>query len=350
MKDQAEAIVRDAFVINGAEIIRCGGAGRPHLMLDPLAITADLVDDWVEEGVDVIVPPLAAFKVDHHAENFRLLAALNAVIARDPRLIRIDDAAGFAHARAPGKIGVIGCIHQGEHFRCVNDVDLFHAYGQRIGLVVSHGQNLIGGPVEERAADGGLTMFGEKIVERMNRCGMAIDISHCGPRTSRDIIEASAAPITMSHANAAALCPNPRNKSDEIIKAAAAKGAVIGVMQLRMMVTPAEPTTSEHVIDHLAYMCDLVGPDHVGLGAEAPREGWDSIAHGVPLPKYMRNEGVQRKLDIPELCDKRRFVTLTEGMLRRGFGEDVIRKILGENFARVFSDIFRGQPPMKAEA
>ena len=137
------------------------------------------------------------------------------------------------------------------------------------------------------------------------------------------------------------MCPNPRNVSDDVIKALAKAGGVMGVMPLRMLLTPDEPTTLDHYINHIDYVCDLAGPECVGLGLETPPEGFDSIPaeNQIPLPSYLRNPGEQRKLDLPELCHIHRLYTLVEAMNRRGFNDHDIRGFIGGNFERVLREI-----------
>lgn len=339
---QAHQLVRDNMVISGAEITRCDSPEAPSVMMEPLDMNAENIDQWQECGFDIVVLPIAAFNPDFHNESFRLIASLNAFIAdHSDRIIRIDNSADVDIARNNGRTGVLICLHQAEHFRTVDDVDMFYRYGQRSSLITSHGQNSLGSPVGERS-DGGLSHFGVNIIRRMNELGMIVDVSHCAERTAIESAAESSAPVLCSHANTDAICPNPRNKSDVFIKEMARGGGVIGIMCLRMLVTPQEPTGVEDMLDHMAHVSDLVGPEHVGLGYEVPTFGWDPVfaaASPIPLPSYMKNEGVQRKLDIPELSTTLRTTILTAAMLKRGWPESMIKGIVGGNFERVFRQI-----------
>lgn len=340
--ETAARIVDSSFVFDSVQVFRVGGPGKPRLPLGNEPFDASLIDDWRAAGVNGFLHPFGIFNpTDMHNGQIGLLARWNGFIAEHTDdLMRIDGAADFDRVRESGKIGVMIGTHHGEPFRNVDDVDFFYGLGLRSCILVTFGQNRLGGAVDEPAA-GGLTAFGKAIVQRMNQLGMAVDVSHCNDETRRGAIDASSKPVMLSHANPAALCPNPRNVADDVIKALAARGGVMGVMPLRMLVTPQEPTTLADYVDMVDYLCDLVGPDHVGLGLETPPEGFDSlpVENQIPLPSYMRNPGVQRKLDLPELCHVRRLYTVVEEMVRRGYEEATIQKIIGGNFERALREI-----------
>ena len=203
----------------------------------------------------------------------------------------------------------------------------------------------------------GLTDHGKKIVERMNELGMLIDISHNGEQTFRDVIKLTKKPIIASHSSVWALCHHRRNLKDDQIKAIAKNGGVIhlnfyagfldstyekkaaqllsrhqpeidsmiahgaqpdyaGIMTMEKykQETDAIRPPLSLLIDHLDYIVKLVGVDFVGLGSD-----FDGIEAG---PKELN--GVQD------------FPLITKALLDRGYGKKDIRKILGENFLRVF--------------
>ncbi|TAK52651.1 MAG: hypothetical protein EPO25_12975 [Gammaproteobacteria bacterium] len=338
---RAASLVDPAFTFDSAHVFRIGGPGKPRLPLGDEPLDASLIADWRAAGMSAFLHPFGILNPDMHLGQIRLLAMWNSFIAdHTDALLRIDESADFDRIRATGAIGILIGSHHGEPFRSVDDVDYFRGLGLRSCNLVTFGQNRLGTAVDEPAG-GGLTAFGRAIIERMNRLGMAVDVSHCNERTRLDAIAASARPVLMSHANAAALCPNPRNVSDQVIRALAAAGGVMGVLPLRMLVTAAEPTTLDNYLDHIVHVCELTGPDHVGLGLETPFEGFDSIpaANQMPLPGYLRNPGEQRRLDLPVLCHVRRLDTIVTALLRRGFSEQDIRAIIGGNFERVLRAI-----------
>jgi membrane dipeptidase len=181
---------------------------------------------------------------------------------------RIDSAMGLEAIKKSGKMGILLSLQTSNHFRTPDDVNTFFGLGQRVSQLTYNQANLIGsGFIEPR--DGGLTDFGVSIVERMNKVGMGIDVSHCGDQTTLDAVELSKQPVLITHAGCRALVPNSaRNKTDEMIQKMAAKGGVMGISFIRFMVRGEEPVTVEHLLDHFDYVTRLVGIQHVGIGSD----------------------------------------------------------------------------------
>jgi len=193
--------------------------------------------------------------------------------------------------------------------------------------------------------DGGVSDFGVETVERMNRVGMAVDVSHCGDRTTLDAFEISSKPVLITHSNALSLNPGyPRNKTDEAIRKMAEGGGVIGLTAVRSFVRGEEPTTIEHLLDHYDYVARLVGVEHLGIGSDTGiRGGYDAYDQerwaeiGSP---YREKYRFREKIDMDEMPTQKRTYILTEGLIRRGYDDDDIRLILGENFRRVLKEIW----------
>jgi membrane dipeptidase len=107
---------------------------------------------------------------------------------------------------------------------------------------------------------------------------MAVDVSHCGDRTTLDACEASKRPVLVTHSNCRALVPgHPSVKTDEAIRAMAKSGGVMGITGVRMFVRDKEPTTIEHVLDHFDHVARLVGVEHLGVGSDADLDGYDDM-------------------------------------------------------------------------
>ncbi|HSG47582.1 MAG TPA: membrane dipeptidase, partial [Longimicrobiales bacterium] len=194
------------------------------------------------------------------------------------------------------------------------------------------------------------TVFGADIVARMNQVGMAVDVSHCGDRTTLDAIAASTRPVVFSHASARALLPGHlRCKTDEAIRAMAATGGVIGINFIRFMVRLQEPVTVEHVLDHFDYVARLVGVEHVGIGSDLDIEGNASPLRPPDDPpsfdapnfdRYQMHMNENGRESIAGLDHTKRVFDLTEGLIRRGYSDADISLMLGGNFRRVLSEIW----------
>jgi membrane dipeptidase len=170
---------------------------------------------------------------------------------------------------------------------------------------------------EARREMKGLTDFGREVVSACNDRGIIIDLAHANDRTFYDALELSSHSPIFSHGCVFACCPHWRGLTDDQIRALAAKGGVMGVAFYRKFIHPAEPTM-DRLIDQVEHIIDLVGPEHVGFGAD-----FDGLPEGsVPIPPHMG-----------------RLVDFTEAMLNRGLDAETVRKMLGENFLRVFSEV-----------
>ena len=148
-------------------------------------------------------------------------------------------------------------------------LDILYGFGVRMIGVAYSESNQLGGGLRE-ARDGGLSQFGRAAVRRMNQLGMLVDVSHAGDRTALDTIEASSAPVVISHAGARALWPSRRMKPDDVIRACAQAGGLIGIEAApHTTITVRHPVHDlESVMEHLEYCAALVGIDAVALGPD----------------------------------------------------------------------------------
>ena len=190
----------------------------------------------------------------------KYFASWNGFLAHNSEwLMRIDSPERLNAVKSSGKLGIILGLQNADHFRTLGDIDFFYSLGQRVSQLTYNARNLIGSGSTERNDDG-LSDFGISVVQRMNAVGMAVDISHCGDKTSLDACEFSKAPILITHSNCRALNPvHPRCKTDEMIKHLAATGGVMGITSFRAFVKNSDPTTIDDVIDHFDHVAKLVG-------------------------------------------------------------------------------------------
>ncbi|HMI54416.1 MAG TPA: dipeptidase [Candidatus Saccharimonadales bacterium] len=269
-------------------------------------------------------------------------------------------AAEVRRAHQEGKIAVLMGVEGGHMIG--NDIRMVRIFGD-LGvryMTLSHFYNdEWADSSTDKPVHNGLTDHGKDIVREMNRQGIMVDISHVADKTFYDALAVSKAPLIASHSSCRALCNHPRNMTDQMIKDLAARGGVIqinyeksfidqnykdasdklngGVVELldklskqcgkdeecvgRVMAEQEKKAVAdgqlphvswERIIDHIDHVVKLVGPDHVGLGSDfdgaTMPEGMDDVSH---LPK------------------------ITEALLRKGYSDEDIRKILGGNLLRV---------------
>ena len=261
---------------------------------------------------------------------------------------RVDDTADFARAKAQQKIGVMLTFQDSTHFRSLEDVRTFFGLGQRISQLTYNFNNRIGSGFLE-ARDGGLSVFGLSILERMQQVGMAVDVSHCGDQTTLDALDAAHKPVIFTHATARALVPGHlRCKTDEAIRRMANSGGVMGIAMIRFMVRDREPVTIEHVLDHVDYVARLVGVEHVAIGSDLDVVGNPNAVNGggfdprtqPNFSRYQYHEDGDGAITIRGLNQSRRVFDLTEGLIRRGYSDAQIAQILGGNAVRVLGAIW----------
>jgi len=274
----------------------------------------------------VFHPAVGYIEGDIYASSLRDITAWSRFVAEHTDdFSEVTCAADLQRAKAAGKIGIIIGQQNSSHFRTVEDVDQFYALGQRVSQL-TYVPNRIGGGSSD-PHDPGLTHYGLQIVERMNRLGMAIDISHCGDRTTLDAIEASRKPVLATHSNCRSLANSPRCKTDEAIFKLAARGGVIGVTMVRSFVRSAGHTTIEDVLNHIDYVAELAGVEAVGVGTDVDLDGRDPHAGA-------------KRFDLDALNYQRKIFDLTEGLVRRNYKPSDIQLILGGNFQRALSQIW----------
>ncbi|MBX7174887.1 MAG: dipeptidase [Pyrinomonadaceae bacterium] len=299
---------------------------------------------YKDSGINIIHPAVGLGGPDAYNQTLTFFAAWNGFIAdRGDFFMRVDSAADLDKVKKSGKLGVILGLQNSDQFRRPDDVDFFHGIGQRVSQLTYNSRNLIGNGSTERR-DEGISDFGVAIIERMNKVGMAVDVSHCGDKTTLDAFDISKKPVLITHSNCRALVNHPRVKTDEAIKKVGEKGSVMGITGVRMFVKGDEPTTIEHALDHFDHVRKLIGPEHLGVGSDIDLWGYDKMP--PELNKQLRagykgSYAFREKIDIEGLDHPKRMFDLTEGLIRRKYTDNDIKGILGGNFMRVLKEIWQ---------
>ena len=275
--------------------------------------------------------------------DFDALIEQNADIA-----MQVLTAGDIEKAKAAGKVGIVYGFQNAVGLEGdPRMVKVFHGLGVRIIQLTYMTANVLGdGCLEPR--NGGLTLFGKAIVRELNKHKIVIDISHVGERTSLDAIEYSEVPVAISHACAKGLVNNPRNKTDEVIKAVAARGGVMGITSLPNFVCEFEKgddPTLEDYLRQIDYMVDLVGIDFVGIGMDYV-DGQDSnfsrtSTWGGTMAQANRVAVGRTVWPMPyAVPDSAHMGQVTAGLAKRGYRDEDIQKVLGLNWLRYFQKIW----------
>ncbi|WP_236792013.1 dipeptidase [Amycolatopsis sp. GM8] len=268
--------------------------------------------------------------------------------AHQDYVLRAESVGDIRRAHAEGRLAVVAGLEGAALIENeVDRLDVLYGLGVRqIGVAYSDANSLGGGLREHR--DGGLTSFGRKAVRRMNQLGIAIDLSHAGDRTALDVIEASDKPVLITHAGARGLWDTPRMKPDEVIRACAESGGVIGIEAApHTTVSPDHRRhTIESVMDHFRYCADLVGIEHVGFGPDTFFGDHLGLHHAMSEklgvaevvtsgPRYEPVEHVAG-LENPGEC----FRNVTRWLVKHGYSDADIVAVIGGNALRVLEKIW----------
>ena len=293
------------------------------------------------------------------------IAAVRETVARHPNdLVLCTTAQEVRNAKAAKKIAALMGVEGGHMINnSLANLDQFYTLGVRY-MTLTHTVNTDWADSSgDKPAHDGLTPFGKQVIAEMNKLGMMVDISHVADKTFYDVLAVSQAPVIASHSSCRALCSAPRNMTDDMIKALAAKGGVIQInyhvgflsqkFQDASKANPelgkqieaeskkrcagneacelieADKITREYVaqgklprvewteiIDHIDHAVKLVGADHVGLGSDFD---------GADMPY-----GMEDASHLPQI---------TNALLAKGYSPADIQKILGGNTLRLMQDV-----------
>lgn len=337
-------LVGRATVVDMLSVLTLDFPKQNKWMANPDAFTAADFQPFKDSGINIIHPAIGLGGTNAFETALRWFASWNSFIANnDAYFMRVDSPADIDRVKKSGKLGVVLGLQNAQHFRTPADVDFFRGIGQRVSQLTYNSRNLIGNGATERRDDG-ISDFGVAIIERMNKVGMAVDVSHCGDRTTLDAFEISKKPVLITHSNCRALVPgHPRVKTDEAIKKVGTSGGVMGITGVRMFVKVDEPTTIEHVLDHFDHVRKLIGAQHLGVGSDIDLYGYDKMpaeANKQLRAGYKGSYAFRDKIDVEGLDHPKRMLDLTEGLIRRKYSNAEIEGILGGNFARVLKQIW----------
>jgi len=278
-------------------------------------------------------------------ETMRAVGEWYQLAARhDDLVVLAETADDIRKAKTEGRVAVVLGFQNtspfGDDYRLV---EVFSRLGVRIAQLTYNVQNAVGGSCYE-PQDSGLTRFGHNVVAEMNRVGMLVDLSHVGNRTSMDAVEASSAPVAITHSNPTWFVDNPRNKPDEVIRAVTERSGVLGCC-LYPIVLGGHSTTLDQFCRMVARLVDELGSQHVALGSDCTRNwgqdyvGW--LRNGRWRPPHAE------EATWPEwphwFGGPEDFPQLTDGLVATGLDDETIRGVIGKNCLPLFDDVFTGR-------
>jgi membrane dipeptidase len=297
------------------------------------AVKDNLVPDMLAGGVDCVVAhagtedDLALWLREFQSSGS---AVMQATRARDVREARQQGKVSFIlNAAGARNIGIDAEL---------NRILLFQRAGARIWALTHSVRNPISGGCGE--PDGpGLTILGRLFVQELNEQRIAVDISHISDAGFWDVLEVSSAPIMATHSNSRSVCDHGRNLTDEMIKELTAAGGFIGLNFFPRFVK-AEAPTVEHLVDHIDKISQLAGPGHVGLGPDFCTGRWGWVLQSWWSHGSSDHNAQSLVIDYPTgVEDTTQMHNVTRALVKRGYSDDDIRGVLGENFLRYFETV-----------
>lgn len=300
-------------------------------------------DCWYESG---LTGGCRQISIASREEALWSAVALQEEFDKKDWLKKCTSVAEIRQCKADGtKAGIVTSQEAMGYGKDLKMLELFYHYGLRVQQLTYNNQNLIGaGCMEPNAA--GLSKFGIQFVEKCNELGVVVDTGHCGKGTTLDACRYSSAPVIASHTGVENLYFHARCKSDEELRAIAGTGGVIGIFAMPWFIAEdPENTTVEDFLDHIDYVVKLTGIDHVGIGTDwpMPQTRWMAVTfkkYVAPSMGFAPGNGPSTEW-VHGLKDYRSFINVTRGLVARGYSDEDVQKILGENWLRVFEQVWK---------
>ncbi len=306
------------------------------------AAHAGLLDQMRAAGYDAVSLTVAYDPEDTMTAVRRISHWRKFVRDNDDRFALLTTAGDAERAKAQGKLA-LGFHFQGTtpFGRDLGLVEMFYTLGVRHALLAYNHKNHVGDGIHERT-DSGLSSFGQDLVAEMQRVGMLVDCSHTGHRTALEALEMATAPVIYSHANPVKVFTHDRNLSDEMARACAATGGMIGLNGVGMFLGPGDDLV-ELLFRHVDHWCQVIGAANVGLGLDIVTDASMTLAALAEDPaRWPADQGYQAD-DLPA-CGPGCLEGLTGRLLAAGYSTEDCRGILGENWLRLAREVWK--PPV----
>jgi len=226
-------------------------------------------------------------------------------------------------------------------------VEILHRLGVRFMQLSYNNQSLLATGCYE-ANDPGITRMGKQVIAEMNRVGMVVDMSHSAERSTLEAIDLSERPIAITHANPNFWAPALRNKSDEVLKALAGRGGMIGFSIYPHHLLNKSDCTLESFCQMVADTAEMIGVEHIGMGSDLCQDHADSEVEWMRNGRWTKaidyGEGSASAAGFPDMPswfrDNRDWDNVENGLLSVGFSNDDVASIMGNNWLRFFDENF----------
>jgi len=321
-----------------------GPFNTPDATANPL--TPEMVANAKASGITAVNLTVSE---NTFADTFRQMAYWeNELQAHPDVLMKVFSLADIRRAKETRRLGLIygfqnATMLEGD----ATNLDAFQRFGVRIIQLTYNDRNILGDGCLE-PANAGLSRYGRDVVARMNELRMVVDLSHCGLQTTSDGIAASTRPVAITHSGCRSVFDHPRSKTDDILRALANKGGVIGIYMMPFINAQGQPMAAD-LVKQIEYAVNACGEDHVGIGSDL------SITPHVVNAEYearhrkfvegrkQRGIAAPREEDfmfVKDLNTPRRLEQIADQLLARKHSAARVEKIIGGNWMRLFGDVW----------
>ncbi len=346
--------MRSGTVLKPEPIADAGTLHAESIVIDACSFFLKGYGERQQHGGVTAIQITAAYPYDTFENATLRIAEYFTLVRRDSRLELVGDADHILRLKAEGRVGIILTLQSANPIGDkLSLADVLHRLGVRVIQLTYNERNLVGDGCYE-PSDAGLSLFGRALIEQLNALGILIDLSHAGERTSLEAIERSERPCIFSHSNPRALFPNPRNITDQQMKAVAAARGLVGISSWPPLCWDGgegRPSFS-HMLRAIDYAVELVGPDAVAIGTDSvatagayPPDLSRRLREAYPLISgryYQQFASLPENNELDGFDGMADFPKLTSALLQRGYPPADVRKILGENLLRVYREAWGG--------
>jgi len=322
-----------------------GPFNTPDATANPLS--AEMVANAKASGITAV--NLTVSSAPNVADTFRDMGYWERELQAHPDvLLKIYSVVDLRRAKETRRLGLIygfqnATMLEGD----ASNLDVFQRFGVRIIQLTYNDRNLLGDGCLE-PANAGLSRHGRDVVARMNELRMLVDLSHCGLQTTADGIATSSRPVAITHSGCRGVFDHPRSKTDDILRALASKGGVIGIYMMPFINAQGQPMAAD-LVKQIEYAVKVCGEDHVGIGSDL------SITPHVVNAEYeakhrrfvegrkARGIAAPREEDymfVKDLNVPRRLEMIADQLQSRGHSAARIEKIIGANWLRLFGEVW----------
>ena len=322
-----------------------GPFNTPDATANPLS--AEMVANAKASGITAV--NLTVSSAPNVADTFRDMGYWERELQAHPDvLLKIYSVADLRRAKETRRLGLIYGFQNASMLEGdASNLDVFQRFGVRIIQLTYNDRKLLGDGCLE-PANAGLSRHGRDVVARMNELRMLVDLSHCGLQTTADGIATSSRPVAITHSGCRGVFDHPRSKSDDILRALANKGGVIGIYMMPFINAQGQPMAAD-LVKQIEYAVKVCGEDHVGIGSDL------SITPHVVNAEYeakhrrfvegrkARGIAAPREEDymfVKDLNVPRRLEMIADQLQSRGHSAARVEKIIGANWLRLFGEVW----------